>query len=82
MALLVKNLPANAGDPRDTDVIPGLGIFPGGGNGNPLQYSCLGNLPNRGAWQRVVVKRVAKSWALLSTHALAEERFKGYNRTL
>ena len=38
---VVKNLPANAGD---TDLIPGSGISPGGGNGNPLQYSCLENL--------------------------------------
>ena len=44
----VKNLPANAGD---TGLIPGLGRFPGKGNGNPLQYSCLGNPMDRGAWQ-------------------------------
>ena len=42
----VKNLPANAGD---TGLIPGLGRFPGKGNGNPLQYSCLGNPMDRGA---------------------------------
>ena len=41
MALVVKNLPANAGDPRDMGSMPRLGKFPGGGNGNPLQYSCL-----------------------------------------
>ena len=40
---MVKNLPANAGDTRDVGLIPGLGISPGGGNGNPLQYSCLEN---------------------------------------
>ena len=39
----VKNPPANAGDARDVGLIPGLGKFPGGGNGNPLQYSCMGN---------------------------------------
>ena len=43
----VKNPPANAGDLAS---IPGLGISPGEGDGNPLQYSCLGNSMNRGAW--------------------------------
>ena len=38
---MVKNLPANAGDTRNTGLIPGFGRFPGVGNGNPLQYSCL-----------------------------------------
>ena len=40
---MVKNLPANEGDTRDTDLIPGSGTFPRGGNDNLLQYSCLGN---------------------------------------
>ena len=44
---VVKNLPANAGD---SGLIPGLGLSPGEGNGNPLQYSCLGNSMDRGAW--------------------------------
>ena len=44
---MVKNLPANAGD---VSSIPELGKSPGEGNGNPLQYSCLGNLMDRGAW--------------------------------
>jgi len=48
--LLVKNLPANTGDIRDVDLIPGLGRSPGGGHGNPLQYSCLENLMDRGTW--------------------------------
>ena len=43
MALVVKNLPANAGDIRDVGSIPGLGRSPGGGHGNPLKYSCLKN---------------------------------------
>ena len=43
VSLVVKNLPANAGDLRDTGSITGLGRFPGGGHGNPLQYSCLEN---------------------------------------
>ena len=50
MALVVKNLPANAGDIRDAGLIPGLGRSPGGGHGNPLQYSCLESLMDREAW--------------------------------
>ena len=46
---------------RDLGLIPGLGRFPGEGNGNPLQYSCLENPMDRGAWQDTV-HRVAKSW--------------------
>jgi len=51
---MVKNPPANAGDTRDTSSVPGLGRYPGGGNDNPLQYSCLGNPKVRGAWQATV----------------------------
>ena len=51
---VVKNLPANAGDPGDMGSIPGLGRSPGGGRGNPFQYSCLGNFMNRGAWSATV----------------------------
>ena len=50
MALVVKNPSANAGDVRDKGSIPGLGRFPGGGHGNPLQYSYLENPMDRGAW--------------------------------
>ena len=60
VALVVKNLPANAGDTGDGGLIPGWGSSPGGGNGNPLQYSCLENPMNRGA----VVHGVTKSWAI------------------
>ena len=60
----VKNLPANVGGAGDPGSIPGLGRALGGGNGNPLQYSCLGNLMDRGAWQ-AIVNRVAKSWTQL-----------------
>ena len=49
MRLVVKNLPANAGDTRDA-LIPGSEGSPGVGNDNPLQYSCLGNPMDRGAW--------------------------------
>ena len=62
VALVVKNLPANAGDIRDTGLVPGLGRSPGGEHGNPLQYSCLENPMDRGAWW-ATVHRVAKSWA-------------------
>ena len=48
---VVKNPPANAGD---AGLIPGSGRPPGGGNGNPLQYSCLGNPMDRGGWQATV----------------------------
>ena len=51
VGLMVKNLPANAGDTRDVGSIPGSGRVPGEENGNPLQYSCLGNPMDRGAWQ-------------------------------
>ena len=47
---MVKNLPANAGDVRDTSSIPGSGRSAGGGNSNPLQYSCLENPMDRGVW--------------------------------
>ena len=49
LALMVKNPPANAGDRRDSGLIPGWGRSPGGGHGNPLQYSCLENPMDRGA---------------------------------
>ena len=52
--LVVKNLPVNAGDIRDTGSILGLGRSPGGGHGNPLQYSCLKNCMDRGAWQATI----------------------------
>jgi len=53
VALVVKNPSANAGDTRNTSSIPGSGRSPGEGNGNPLQYSCLENPMDRGAWQAV-----------------------------
>ena len=51
---MVKNLPANAGDAKDTDLIPGLGRSLGGGHGNPLLYSCLEDPLDRTAWQATV----------------------------
>ena len=54
VALVIKNLPANAGDVRDVGLIPGSRISPEGGNGKLLQYSCLENCVDRGAWQTIV----------------------------
>ena len=51
---MVKNLPANVGDAGDVGSIPGLGRSPGEDNGNPLQYSCLENSMDRGAWRPAV----------------------------
>ena len=59
---VVKNLPTNAGATGDASSIPGSGRSPGGGYGNPLQYSCLGNPMN---WP-VTVHGVTKSWTRLS----------------
>ena len=71
MVLLVKNLPANAGDVRDVGSIPGLGRSPGGGNNNPLQYSCLKNPMDRGAWW-TTVHRATESWTRSIQHRKAE----------
>ena len=54
MALVEKNLPANAGNVRDAGWMPGMGRSPGEGNGNPLHYLCLENPIDRGAWQVTV----------------------------
>ena len=71
VALVVKYPPANAGDPGDTVFIHGSGRSPGGGHGSPLQYSCLENFMNKGAWQtrvhRVTQSQTRLKW--LSTHA-------------
>ena len=62
---MAKNLPVNAGDLRDVDWIPGLGRFPEGRHGNSLQYSCLENITDRGAWWTpvlvAIVHRIAES---------------------
>ena len=64
VVLVVKNLPANAGDAGDMGLIPGSGRSPRG-NGNPLQYSCVENPMDRGVWQ-VTVNGVIKSQSQLS----------------
>ena len=65
---VVKNWPANAGGARDVGSTPGLGRSPGGGNGNPLQYSCLENSMHRGSW-RATGPGVTQSRTGLSSRA-------------
>ena len=64
---MVKNPPASAEDAQDASLIPWSGRSPGGEHGNPLQYSCLENPMDRGAWQ-VTLQGVAKSQTQLSTY--------------
>ena len=71
---VVKNPPAKAGAAGDMGLIPGLGRSPGGGNGNSLQYSCLGNPTDKGAWQ-VIVLGFTMSWTQLSTHTYHIDQF-------
>ena len=75
--LVVKNLPANAGDIRDSGSVLGSGRAPGGGNGNPLQFSCLENPMDRRAW-RATVHGVAKSWIQLKQLSTAQHSFAKY----
>ena len=85
MVLVVKNPSANAGVVRGMDSISGSGRSPGGGHDNPLQYSCLENPMDRGAWQ-TTVPGVSKSWKQLkrlSTHAcIAQPSFREYLRRI
>ena len=64
VVLVIKNQPVSTGDIRAGALIPGLGRASGGGHGKPLQYSCLGNLMARGAWQATVLglQRVEHKW--------------------
>ena len=82
--LVVKNLPANAGDVRDASLIPGLRRCPGGGHGNPLQYSCLENPIDWGALQATVHGAI-KSWTglkRLSMQAvISKDTFGRYSAT-
>ena len=85
VAQRVKNPPANSGDVRDTGSIPGSGRSPGEGNGNPLQYSCLGKCVDRGAWwvtvhgvtnesdttQRLNNKQADPGWGGMCAHMVA-----------
>ena len=69
---VVKTLPANAADTGDLGLIPGLGRSLGEGNDNPLQYSCLGNLLDRGAW-RATVCGVTESGMTEDAHTTLQE---------
>ena len=81
MVLVVKNLPASPGDTTDLDTIPGLGRSPGGGNGSPLQYSCLEILMDRGGWL-AVVHRVAKSQTRLKQLGMHACQWLGFRFNL
>ena len=83
MALVVKNLPANAGEIRDAGSIPESGRFPGEGNGNPLQYSYLENSIDRATWQptihRLTMRQTWLKW--LSMHAHRQCLTEGISAT-
>ena len=80
VALVVKNPPDNGGDVRDTGLIPELGRFPGGGHGNPIQYSCLENPMDWRAWW-VAVHSVGSQTGLewLSMHSHTHASFGGWH---
>ena len=75
---MVKNLPANAGDIRDTSSIPGSGRSCGGGHDNPLQNSCLENPRDRRTWW-ATVHRVAKNWTQLKQHFCFTDYAKAFD---
>ena len=79
VALVVKNPPANAGDIRDGSVSE-LGRSPGGGHDNPLQFSCLEDLMDRGAWQ-ATVHSVTQSWTWLKRFSMHAGMDLGNNST-
>ena len=76
MVIVVKNLSASAGDVRDMSLIPGLGRSSGEGHGNPLQYSCLENPVDRGAWQAMVLRGEKSQTQLkqFSTHIHRDQK--------
>ena len=81
MELVVKNLPARAGDIRDVSLIPGMGRSPGGGSGNPLQNPCLENPIDRGArW--APVHEVAKSQTQLEQFSMRACSYQKYFKVI
>ena len=82
VVLVINSPPASAGDMRDMGSISELGRSPEGGHGNPLQYSCLENPLDRGAWQ-VIIHTVAQSCSTEATsectHPLPESSYKTFN---
>ena len=79
VALVVRNSPANAGDIRDEGSTPGLGRSPERGHGNPLQYSCLENPMDRGAWW-ATVQGVTETTECVHTHTLHSPRHHSQKR--
>ena len=78
---MVKNLPANAGDIGDAGSIPGWGRSPGEGNGNPLQYFCLENSTDRGAWRATVcgvAKELDTTWQLNNKNIFKKPERKAF----
>ena len=73
----MKSPPAKAGDTGDMGPVPGSGRSPGGGNGNPLQYSCLENSMDRGVW-RVTAHEAAESGTQLIMHIIKKKMLKRY----
>ena len=73
---LLMNLPAHTGDKRDTGLIPGSGRSPGGGSGDPLNYSCLKNPMDKGAW-RATIHEVTESRKGLSVGAHIHNAVRG-----
>ena len=73
---MVKNPPANAGDSRDSGSIPGSGRFPGEENGNPFQYSCLGNPMDRRGWQTTLFGVTEESDKTEQPNIIIHEFFK------
>ena len=73
---VAKKPPASVGDARDMGLIPGSGRSPGGGHGNPLQYSCLGNSMDKGAWRALVHGGHKESDTTEYTHTTASENNK------
>ena len=76
---VVKNLPANAGDIRDSGSVPGSGRSPGEGHGSPFQYSCLENPIDRGAWWATVLRvtQEGPNMLLEISGEITAERMKG-----
>ena len=76
LVLVVKNMPINAGDVQDSGSIPGSGRSSGEGHGNPLQYSCLENPVDRGAWQAMVLRGEKSQTQLkqFSTHIHRDQK--------